>query len=187
MLTHALDNPSSMTTIVLISGDGDYMRALASLRNRKYHTIVITPRDCSHSALKYQAFSTYDWYSDVIAPMQRQGLNSARTTTIPKHANVQGRSAPPQVQQPTPPASGVEPASELPTIKVNTSPQVQREQVETAATDEKKSPEVDVQNSDEDNAPMTPSKVSNGHVGPEKIITQRRVISPLPIRLSVSP
>ena len=162
MLTHALDHPASSTTIVLISGDGDYMRALSSLRNRKYYTVVITPRDCSHSALKYQAYSTHDWYSDVIAPMQRQNFNIARSPGIPKHANFQGRV--PQIQLLTPPSTGVEPSSTFPEIKVNVQSQTQDAITSSSPSDkgtaeEKKGSDTGSPTDSDDKVSVSPPKV----------------------------
>lgn len=108
MLTFALDNPPPNATIILISGDGDFMRAVASLRLRQYRMVVIAPRGGTHSGLKYQSSEMYDWYNDVVAPQLRQPATPLRPALASAAAYRIDQSA---VHAPTP--SVVLPAEDL--------------------------------------------------------------------------
>ncbi|KAI0085469.1 NYN domain-containing protein [Irpex rosettiformis] len=66
MLAFANDN-ASPATIVLISGDGDFLYAVSTLRLRKYDVILLAPSQCSHLGLKAQATAVYDWPRDVLS------------------------------------------------------------------------------------------------------------------------
>lgn len=65
MLTFALDNPSP-ATIVLISGDRDFVYALSTLRNRRYTVVLIVPNRGAHIILKSQANAILEWRYDVL-------------------------------------------------------------------------------------------------------------------------
>ncbi|KAI0797756.1 NYN domain-containing protein [Abortiporus biennis] len=68
MFAFALNNPSPATFIV-ITGDGDFVYAISTLRNLKYKVVIITPQT-GHQCLKGVAGSedtpTYDWDLDIL-------------------------------------------------------------------------------------------------------------------------
>ncbi|KAI0701793.1 limkain-b1-type NYN domain-containing protein, partial [Earliella scabrosa] len=59
MMAYAMDNPSP-TTIVLISGDRDFVYAVSILSLRQYRIVLLAPR-ATHSSLKAQANAVYNW------------------------------------------------------------------------------------------------------------------------------
>jgi len=65
MLAFALDHPSP-ATIVLISGDRDFVYALSTLRNRRYTVVLIVPNRGAHIILKSQANVILEWRYDVL-------------------------------------------------------------------------------------------------------------------------
>jgi hypothetical protein len=65
MLAFALDNPPP-ATIVLISGDKDFVYALSTLRNRKYKIVLIVPSKGAPIILRSQANTILEWRYDVL-------------------------------------------------------------------------------------------------------------------------
>ncbi|EPZ35526.1 NYN, limkain-b1-type domain-containing protein [Rozella allomycis CSF55] len=65
MLSFALDNPPP-ATIVLISGDKDFVYGLATLRNRKYSVVLIVPNKGAPIILRTQASTILEWRYDVL-------------------------------------------------------------------------------------------------------------------------
>lgn len=65
MLAFALDTPPP-ATIVLISGDRDFVYALSTLRNRKYNIVLIVPNKGASVILKSQANMILEWKYDVL-------------------------------------------------------------------------------------------------------------------------
>ncbi|KAJ3053606.1 hypothetical protein HK097_003873 [Rhizophlyctis rosea] len=65
MLAFAIDNPPP-ATIVLISGDRDFVYALSTLRNRRYNIILIVPNKGASVILKSQANAILEWRYDVL-------------------------------------------------------------------------------------------------------------------------
>ncbi|KAI0336280.1 hypothetical protein GY45DRAFT_1238473, partial [Cubamyces sp. BRFM 1775] len=59
MMAHAIDN-SAPSTIVLISGDRDFVYAISILCLRQHRVILIAPR-LLHDGLKAQADILYEW------------------------------------------------------------------------------------------------------------------------------
>lgn len=59
MMTFAMDTPAP-ATIILISGDRDFVYPVSILRNRRYRVILIAPIS-THSSLKHQASKVLDW------------------------------------------------------------------------------------------------------------------------------
>ncbi|KAI1786187.1 limkain-b1-type NYN domain-containing protein, partial [Ganoderma leucocontextum] len=59
MMAHAVDNPAP-TTIVLISGDRDFVYAVSILSLRQYRVILLAPR-AAYSGLKAQGSAVYRW------------------------------------------------------------------------------------------------------------------------------
>lgn len=73
-----MDNPAP-ATIILISGDGDFVPAVSLLRLRRYHVVIIAPtQNNMHLSMKHQASEVYDWCSDILPP-------SARPSEFPSH------------------------------------------------------------------------------------------------------
>ncbi|PIL23772.1 hypothetical protein GSI_13522 [Ganoderma sinense ZZ0214-1] len=64
MLTYAIDNPAP-ATIVLISGDRDFVYAVSVLRLRKYRVVLVAPH-CAHASLKSQASALLNWEIDIM-------------------------------------------------------------------------------------------------------------------------
>lgn len=64
MLTYAIDTPAP-ATIILISGDRDFVYAVSILRFRRYNVVVIAP-PTAHSSLKSGASDILDWDRDVL-------------------------------------------------------------------------------------------------------------------------
>ena len=88
MLTYAIDTPAP-ATIILISGDRDFVYAVSVLRFRRYHVVVIAPGS-AHATLKSRASEILDWDHDVLGKPLREGharhvnadVSSARGTGI---------------------------------------------------------------------------------------------------------
>ena len=64
MLTYAIDNPAP-ATIVLISGDRDFVYAVSVLRLRRYRVVLVAP-NTAHASLKSQATTVLDWETDIM-------------------------------------------------------------------------------------------------------------------------
>ena len=64
MLTYAIDNPAP-ATIVLISGDRDFVYAVSVLCLRRYRVVLVAPNS-AHASLKSQASSVLDWETDIM-------------------------------------------------------------------------------------------------------------------------
>jgi hypothetical protein len=73
MLVFALDNPAP-TTILLISGDGDFAYTLSKLQARGYTVPLIAPLN-SHSELKARATKVYKWCEIHAAVAEKVPLN----------------------------------------------------------------------------------------------------------------
>ncbi|KAK0459536.1 NYN domain-containing protein [Desarmillaria tabescens] len=81
MLAYAFDNPQSSTTIVLITGDRDFAYAVAILRLRQFHVVVISPSVPSpHTSLTAHASMCIDWNKAI---MQNIGLETPTSQTVP--------------------------------------------------------------------------------------------------------
>ena len=72
MLTYALDTPAP-ATIVLISGDRDFVYAVSVLRLRRYRVVLVAPLQ-THNSLKSQATTVLDWSTDVLGKEKPSGL-----------------------------------------------------------------------------------------------------------------
>ncbi|XJO78003.1 hypothetical protein BDV3_002506 [Batrachochytrium dendrobatidis] len=75
MLSYIIDTPAP-ATIVLISGDRDFLYALAVLQNRGYNVVLIVPNRGASPILRAQASIVLEWRYDifdeqVVAQMQR--------------------------------------------------------------------------------------------------------------------
>ncbi|KAH9901142.1 NYN domain-containing protein [Cubamyces lactineus] len=71
MLTYAIDNPAP-ATIVLISGDRDFVYAVSVLRLRRYRVVVVAPYT-AHGSLKSQASVVLDWEADIMRKTTTRG------------------------------------------------------------------------------------------------------------------
>ena len=58
-MAHAIDNPAPMT-IILISGDRDFVYAVSILSLRQYRVVLLAPR-AAYGGLKAQASAVYNW------------------------------------------------------------------------------------------------------------------------------
>ncbi|KAG8969239.1 hypothetical protein FRC03_003764 [Tulasnella sp. 419] len=66
MMAFALDNPAP-ATVLLITGDRDFVYAVSVLRHRKYTVALVIPPQGAHITLKSQASTVLDWRYDVFA------------------------------------------------------------------------------------------------------------------------
>ncbi|KAH9901147.1 NYN domain-containing protein [Cubamyces lactineus] len=66
MMAHALDN-SAPSTIILLTGDRDFVYAVSTLCLRQYKVVLIAPKS-SHDGLKAQADFVYNWPDDFLPP-----------------------------------------------------------------------------------------------------------------------
>lgn len=64
MMTHAIDTPAP-STIMLISGDRDFVYAVSILGLRQYRIVLLAPR-AAHNSLKAQANAVYNWPEDFL-------------------------------------------------------------------------------------------------------------------------
>ncbi len=81
MLAYAFDNPQPSTTIVLITGDRDFAYAVAVLRLRQFHVVVISPSVPSpHASLTAHASMCIDWNTAI---MQKIGLEASTPQAVP--------------------------------------------------------------------------------------------------------
>lgn len=64
-MAFAGDTPAP-ATIVVITGDGDFIYAISTLRLRRYRIILLAPQN-SKPALKSQATAFYAWPQDVLS------------------------------------------------------------------------------------------------------------------------
>lgn len=64
MLTFAIDTPAP-ATIIVISGDRDFVYAVSVLRLRQYHVVVVAPGS-AHSSLRSQASKVHDWDTAIV-------------------------------------------------------------------------------------------------------------------------
>ncbi|ORX49226.1 DUF537-domain-containing protein [Piromyces finnis] len=81
MLAFALDTPPP-ATIVLISGDRDFVYALSTLRNRKYNIVLIVPNKGASIILKSQANMILEWKYDVLNMDETVELQSDNQSSI---------------------------------------------------------------------------------------------------------
>ncbi|KAJ3553458.1 hypothetical protein NM688_g3604 [Phlebia brevispora] len=73
MLTYAIDTPAP-ATIILISGDRDFVYAVSVLRLRQYHVVVVAPAS-AHSSLRSRASEVYDWDSPIVSKVSQPAPN----------------------------------------------------------------------------------------------------------------
>lgn len=114
MLAFAGDNPIP-ATIVLITGDGDFLYAVSTLRLRKYRLILLAPR-MSSASLKFQATALYAWPQDILSTELPVPRLPAPATAL--HATVVGTSH--TVSQPNSPRFthiGLPPTPEISPVK----------------------------------------------------------------------
>ncbi|KAI0721529.1 NYN domain-containing protein [Cerioporus squamosus] len=64
MMAHAIDTPAP-STIILISGDRDFVYAVSVLGLRQYRVVLLAPR-AAHGSLKVQASAVYNWPDDFL-------------------------------------------------------------------------------------------------------------------------
>ncbi|KAI0933878.1 hypothetical protein AcV5_005902 [Taiwanofungus camphoratus] len=65
MMAYAIDNPAP-ATIILISGDRDFVYAVSILCLRRYRLVLLAP-SVAHGSLKAQASVVYAWPGDVLS------------------------------------------------------------------------------------------------------------------------
>ncbi|KAI0670615.1 NYN domain-containing protein [Trametes maxima] len=92
MMAHAIDNPAP-ATIILISGDRDFVYAVSILCLRQYKVILLAPKSAS-GGLKAQADLVYNWPDDFLP-------------ALPAVARPMAPILPPQTAPTPPPQSGL--------------------------------------------------------------------------------
>lgn len=85
MLTYAIDT-SAPATLVVISGDRDFVYAISVLRWRKYHVVLIAPNN-AHGSLKSQASTILDWEVDVLGKTARDSTQKPNSDGIARTPN----------------------------------------------------------------------------------------------------
>ncbi len=83
MLAFAIDHPPP-ATIVLISGDRDFVYALSVLRNRKYNIVLIVPNKGASPVLKSQTDVVLEWRYDVLSQDVGLAMQTSPTSMIPQ-------------------------------------------------------------------------------------------------------
>lgn len=78
MMLFAIDTPTP-ATIILISGDRDFVYPVSILRNRRYRVILIAPKS-THSSLKQGASVVLDWEETVGKHTHRPSFDAADST-----------------------------------------------------------------------------------------------------------
>ncbi|KAH9842933.1 NYN domain-containing protein [Rhodofomes roseus] len=97
MLTYALDTPAP-ATIVLISGDRDFVYAVSVLRLRRYRVVLVAPHT-THNSLRSQATVVLDWSTDVLGKEKLpSGLPTPAEPPRPGHRRAQSSVNPAQAQ-----------------------------------------------------------------------------------------
>lgn len=92
MLTYALDTPAP-ATIVLISGDRDFVYAVSVLRLRRYRVVLVAPQQ-AHNSLKSQATTVLDWSTDVLGKEKPSGLPTPGESSRSVHRRSQSSATP---------------------------------------------------------------------------------------------
>ncbi|KZT65470.1 DUF537-domain-containing protein [Daedalea quercina L-15889] len=87
MLTYALDTPAP-ATIVLISGDRDFVYAVSVLRLRRYRVVLVAPQT-AHTSMRLQATVVLDWAADVLGKEKTSGLPTPGESTRSAHRRSQ--------------------------------------------------------------------------------------------------
>lgn len=80
-MAYAIDSPAP-ATVILISGDRDFVYAVSVLCLRQYRVIVMAPT-AAHASLKGQASVVYAWPGDVLPEAPSEDGTKSRATTIP--------------------------------------------------------------------------------------------------------
>ncbi|GBE82453.1 hypothetical protein SCP_0408370 [Sparassis crispa] len=75
MLTYAIDTPAP-ATLLLITGDRDFVYAVSVLRLRRYRVVLVAP-NATHASLKSQASEVLDWDCDILG---KAGKDAHSTT-----------------------------------------------------------------------------------------------------------
>ncbi|KAI0928282.1 hypothetical protein AcW2_004339 [Taiwanofungus camphoratus] len=88
MLAYALDTPAP-ATIILISGDRDFVYAVSVLRLRKYRVVVVAPSKV-HTSLKAQASVILDWDADALGKTSK--LSTPPTSSIDVTGSIESSS-----------------------------------------------------------------------------------------------
>ncbi|KZT11505.1 uncharacterized protein LAESUDRAFT_720753 [Laetiporus sulphureus 93-53] len=103
MMAYAIDTPAP-ATIILISGDRDFVYAVSVLSLRQYRLVIFAPT-AAHSSLKLQASVVHAWPADVLpeellTTKPRTSVSSGSSEYPRSRSDSNARYAP-QVAQPT--------------------------------------------------------------------------------------
>ncbi|OCH95311.1 DUF537-domain-containing protein [Obba rivulosa] len=90
MLTFAMDTPAP-ATIIIISGDRDFVYAVSVLRMRRYRVVLIAPR-ASHTSLKCLASTVLEWERHVLPTSSVDSAGSA-VPEVPGESRRRARSS----------------------------------------------------------------------------------------------
>ena len=112
MMAHAIDTPAP-STIILISGDRDFVYAVSVLGLRQYRVVLLAPR-AAHSSLKAQASTVYNWPDDCLPDLppnlDETAVGRCRPATLDDFWNKRS-------SYPTPPSTTSTSASSEPPVQ----------------------------------------------------------------------
>ena len=112
MMAHAIDTPAP-STIILISGDRDFVYAVSVLGLRQYRVVLLAPR-AAHSSLKAQASTVYNWPDDCLPDLppnlDETAVSRCRPATLNDFWNKRS-------SYPTPPSTTSTSASSEPPVQ----------------------------------------------------------------------
>ena len=102
-------------TILLVSGDGDFAYAAATLRLRQHRVVVVAPSNNSHVSLRSQAVDFFDWDLNVLEKSASKLAPSLSESSQPLWgmSPVTGPTPLPDTTQSRPPAL---PTSRMPVV-----------------------------------------------------------------------
>lgn len=98
MFTFAWDNPAP-ATLIAISGDGDFSRALSSLRLRRYRVINVVPTNV-HQTLLDSSVEKFCWEKDVLILHNNKIPNLPSNKTATNTSSAQSPSSKPPPAKP---------------------------------------------------------------------------------------
>lgn len=109
MMAYAIDTQAP-ATIILISGDRDFVYAVSVLCLRQYRLVVLAPH-AAHSSLKAQASVVYHWPADVLPAPPSAERTRPRSATIPDYFRTRSDPPPSTVRHPVPASPPLSPAA----------------------------------------------------------------------------
>ncbi|EPT05869.1 hypothetical protein FOMPIDRAFT_1021065 [Fomitopsis schrenkii] len=112
MMAYAIDTQAP-ATIILISGDRDFVYAVSVLCLRQYRLVVLAPH-AAHASLKAQASVVYHWPADVMPEEASADGARPKSATIPDYFRTRSDPPPPtaaRLAHPVPASPPLSPAA----------------------------------------------------------------------------